>query len=168
MFPKIVVPPNHPFLVGFSIINHPFWGTTIFGNTHICLHDWELWWRLYKYEGHDISILPVFVIGSSVQQQKQDITAIIWSTTPPNRKLRATTMQYQGIVCPNFHLIHPVQKTHPKKSQKNVQHLKSRIGTLAHSFVNHQPLQKRLQKAPSLDPRISSLQVHGGIIFKGV
>ena len=22
-------------LIGFSIINHPFWGTTIFGNTHI-------------------------------------------------------------------------------------------------------------------------------------
>ena len=35
MFPKIVVPPNHPILIGFSIINHPFWGTPIFGNTHI-------------------------------------------------------------------------------------------------------------------------------------
>ena len=37
VFPKIVVPPNHPFLIGFSIINHPFWGTTIFGNTQICV-----------------------------------------------------------------------------------------------------------------------------------
>ena len=27
--------PNHPCLIGFSIINHPFWGTPIFGNTHI-------------------------------------------------------------------------------------------------------------------------------------
>ena len=35
MFPKIVVPPNHPISIGFSIINHPFWGTPIFGNTHI-------------------------------------------------------------------------------------------------------------------------------------
>ena len=35
MFPKIVVPPNHPILIGFSIINHPFWGTPIFGNTHL-------------------------------------------------------------------------------------------------------------------------------------
>ena len=25
------VPPNHPILIGFSIINHPLWGTTIFG-----------------------------------------------------------------------------------------------------------------------------------------
>ena len=22
-------------LIGFSIVNHPFWGTPIFGNTHI-------------------------------------------------------------------------------------------------------------------------------------
>ena len=35
VFPKIMVPPNHPFLIGFSIINHPFWGTPIFGNIHI-------------------------------------------------------------------------------------------------------------------------------------
>ena len=35
VFPKIVVPPNHPFSLGFSSINHPFWGTPIFGNTHI-------------------------------------------------------------------------------------------------------------------------------------
>ena len=34
-FPKIMVPPNHPFLIGFSIINHPFWGTLIFGNSHM-------------------------------------------------------------------------------------------------------------------------------------
>ena len=33
--PKIMVPPNHPFLIRFSIINHPFWGTPIFGNTLI-------------------------------------------------------------------------------------------------------------------------------------
>ena len=27
-------PPKSSVLIGFSIINHPFWGTTIFGNTH--------------------------------------------------------------------------------------------------------------------------------------
>ena len=27
--------PESSILIGFSIINHPFWGTTIFGNTHI-------------------------------------------------------------------------------------------------------------------------------------
>ena len=30
--------PKSSILIGFSIINHPFWGTPIFGNTHIsCL-----------------------------------------------------------------------------------------------------------------------------------
>ena len=26
--------PKSSILIGFSIINHPFWGTPIFGNTH--------------------------------------------------------------------------------------------------------------------------------------
>ena len=29
--------PKSSILIGFSIINHPFWGTPIFGNTHIYL-----------------------------------------------------------------------------------------------------------------------------------
>ena len=37
VFPKIVVPPKSSILIGFSIINHPFSGTPIFGNTHILL-----------------------------------------------------------------------------------------------------------------------------------
>ena len=38
VFPKIVVPQNHPFSIGvFHYFHHPFWGTTIFGNTHIWL-----------------------------------------------------------------------------------------------------------------------------------
>ena len=28
-------PPKSSILIGFSIINHPFWGSSIFGNTHI-------------------------------------------------------------------------------------------------------------------------------------
>ena len=42
--------PKSSILIGFSIINHPFWGTHIFGNTHI---------RLLKRKGFgcDSSIL---------------------------------------------------------------------------------------------------------------
>ena len=29
--------PQSSILIGFSIINHPFWGTNIFGNIHIFL-----------------------------------------------------------------------------------------------------------------------------------
>ena len=32
-------PPKSSILIGFSLINHPFWGTTIFGNTQI----WSSW-----------------------------------------------------------------------------------------------------------------------------
>ncbi len=36
VFPKIGgKPPKSSILIGFSIINHPFWGTPIFGNTHV-------------------------------------------------------------------------------------------------------------------------------------
>jgi len=36
MFPKIVgFPPKSSILIGYSFINHPFWGIPIFGNTHI-------------------------------------------------------------------------------------------------------------------------------------
>ena len=39
VFPKIGVPPNHLILIGFgTIINHPFWGTPIFGNTRIYIY----------------------------------------------------------------------------------------------------------------------------------
>ena len=33
--------PKSSILIGFSIINHTFWGTSIFGNTHACMgHYW--------------------------------------------------------------------------------------------------------------------------------
>ena len=35
-FRKWVFPPNHPFVHRvFNYFHHPFWGTPIFGNTHI-------------------------------------------------------------------------------------------------------------------------------------
>ena len=36
--------PKSSMLIGFSIINHPFWGTPIFGNTHISpiAHDFQM------------------------------------------------------------------------------------------------------------------------------
>ena len=39
MFPKIVVPPNHPFyIIRFSIVNHPFWDTPIL--SYFWKHPW--------------------------------------------------------------------------------------------------------------------------------
>ena len=33
----MLVPPKSSILIGFSIINHPFWGTPFYGNTQICI-----------------------------------------------------------------------------------------------------------------------------------
>ena len=35
--------PKSSILIGFSIINHPFWGTTIFGNTRLVLSRIVFW-----------------------------------------------------------------------------------------------------------------------------
>ena len=42
VFPKIGGKhPRSSILIGFSLINHPFWGTLIFGNTHIYSNNWN-------------------------------------------------------------------------------------------------------------------------------
>ena len=45
VFPKIMVPPNHPILIGFFIINHPFWGVSpyFWFNIHM--------WKYQKGQG---------------------------------------------------------------------------------------------------------------------
>ena len=35
--------PKSSILIGFSIINHPFWGTTILGNPHMFVLEDQLW-----------------------------------------------------------------------------------------------------------------------------
>ena len=57
VFPKIMVPPNHPCLIGFSIINHPFWGVYhpyFWFNIHITAIIWFLG-HLEKRRGSGIS-----------------------------------------------------------------------------------------------------------------
>ena len=49
-FPRIGVPPNHPFLIGFSVINHPFW-VPLFLETPI----WKQW---------ELSLDPTYLHGS--------------------------------------------------------------------------------------------------------
>ena len=43
--------PKSSILLGFSIINHPFWGTPIFGNTHIFYMDMgnTIFFNVWKY-----------------------------------------------------------------------------------------------------------------------
>ncbi len=45
-------PPRSSILIGFSIINHPFWGTSIFGNIHIKkIHSGKQTARNGKFDG---------------------------------------------------------------------------------------------------------------------
>ena len=44
-------------LIGFSIINHPFWGATIFGN----IWHWKKWWVVNQQKCIKISSLQLFV-----------------------------------------------------------------------------------------------------------
>ena len=51
--------PKSSILIGFSIINHPFWGTPIFGNTHMSLDVPHFFWPIY---------LPTEKIASRVRR----------------------------------------------------------------------------------------------------
>ena len=42
--PKIMGTPKSSILIGFPIINHPFWGTPIFGNTQISSKNGDFPW----------------------------------------------------------------------------------------------------------------------------
>ena len=66
MFPKIVVPPNHPFFIGFSIINHPFWGTIIIvGNPHLILFV-KVFRFVFGFVGRGALISPVLSLARGV------------------------------------------------------------------------------------------------------
>ena len=47
--------PKSSILIGFSIINHPFWGNTIFGNTHMSYRKRNLQLLQKPRENNDLS-----------------------------------------------------------------------------------------------------------------
>ena len=63
-----VITPKSSTLIGFSLINHPFWGTPIFGNTHMFIYllvasydqhpclapkQWRCWMRHWYAQRHE-------------------------------------------------------------------------------------------------------------------
>ena len=49
--------PKSSILIGFSIINHPFWGTFIFGNTHMLSHiSWSEFMFVICWEVEKVAI----------------------------------------------------------------------------------------------------------------
>ena len=51
--------PKSSILIGFSIINHPFWGTPIFGNTHM-QHDHDTFHK-WDWQRFGVTFLGTFV-----------------------------------------------------------------------------------------------------------
>ena len=67
--------PKSSILIGFSIINHPFWGTPIFGNTHIIIQ--EIHHHLDVHRWRDIPrFFRVFVESCGT-------SAITWNPKQP-------------------------------------------------------------------------------------
>ena len=65
MFPKIVVyTPKSSILIGFSIINHPFWGTLFLGNTHMTLLESDVEQHLFPH--HRLLRTPSRFLGPSL------------------------------------------------------------------------------------------------------
>ena len=48
--------PKSSILIGFSIINHPFWGTTIFGHTQ--MGSYYIWHFIRLMVSYDFQIFP--------------------------------------------------------------------------------------------------------------
>ena len=87
MFPKIVVPPKSSILIRFSIINHPFWDTPIFGNIHMLKLNQQS--RLTKQIGRPWENFGKF--GTFFHQFLGDsIQIYIWNLTCPLKR------KYQG------------------------------------------------------------------------
>ena len=61
MFPKIVVWPKSSILIGYSFINHPFWGTPILGNIHIKSWPMATCCQRCCCCGWDIDLMPLKV-----------------------------------------------------------------------------------------------------------
>jgi len=70
--------PKSSILIGFSIINHPFWGTPIFGNTHMgsqILHG--------SSELICAGNLVKFALGGEIKASKLGAPRFVWRFSNP-------------------------------------------------------------------------------------
>ncbi len=69
--------PKSSILIGFSIINHPFWGTPIFGNIHIVISHIML--NVCAFEKNTLlSIGDVPVTPVLLNQDRDKVTGGNW------------------------------------------------------------------------------------------
>ena len=63
--------PKSSILIGFSIINHPFWGTPIFGNTHIVQNIYTHWRHRFNVDSLSMFV-PLMIDTMSFTLPKFD------------------------------------------------------------------------------------------------
>ena len=114
LFPKIVGPKSS-ILIGFSIINHPFWGTTIFGNIHIYIYEciWVLPFGLIiRWPG---SPHVKLMIDAKLKQLVNNFS--ISSNLSENQTLFRFELHHMNHMCqlvsPFFSLFHSFSTTSP-------------------------------------------------------
>ena len=86
--------PKSSILIGFSIINHPFWGTPIFGNTHIPYNGahWDT--------SHLLPVEVVTLTGNPLKALRQALVAKGWSAVAQH--LRKQRLEVQGLSRKNW------------------------------------------------------------------
>ena len=108
VFPKIVGTPKSSILIGFSIINHPFWGSSIFGNTHV---DFIF----------DLSVAPTGTFGMEHRTKGRQICAGSLGLNLFRQRFRVYRRSHNGVLffmgnmCTFWYYLHPRKLTCPLK-----------------------------------------------------
>ena len=69
--------PKSSILIGSSLINHPFWGTPIFGNSHILMSDSSSTAGLQVLASSDAMQLPT-ELQAFVQEDRWEGWLFLW------------------------------------------------------------------------------------------
>ena len=119
--------PKSSILIGFSLINHPFWGTPIFGNPHIL-------WSLY------LCIGPRMTWSQHFLDEPIKITIEVWPLGVKSWKQCHRVCHWNQFVCPklakHLHWILPCSKFACLKWSIRVFHLLYRNKSIGiHTYI---------------------------------
>ena len=93
--------PNHPILIGFSLINHPFWDTSIFGNTHI--FPWEKRISLPQLTFSGPSSCEVSIILAKFHGRLGPAALWLWSNPVNKPSKYPTKKSLRSVDCTSRH-----------------------------------------------------------------